>query len=558
MMRKITLLVLLCVGLHFAGHAQVRDSVKIYLPMFMDTTCPGTQLTFTAIQSEDTFSSVSYHWYTNGFPTGVLIDTFKTTALSDGDSVYCVIYFINSFGLLDSFRSNVIYIHHSTSIPPAVFISLISGSNPDCAGHPLMFQAFPKNGGTDPMYQWRVNGVDIIGADSATFGGIFGGTDTVSCQMISNSPCSAPYNDTVVSNIIPVIHIHLLAGISIVASKNPICEGEIDTFTATVTDPGAGSSIDWFVNGSLVSGTIGNIFITSTLHNGDLVEAVLNAPDSCELSHTVYSNIITMTVITNAITGINILMTHGANPGCIDSPVTFVGTYSNFGTGPNIDWILNGATVAVGTTTYTSTYKNGDVVTFRVNSTDGGCYTNDTLFSISNLMLRDSTPAAPLLSLIGNQLVNNMEGKYRWYFSKTYAYNGLQIGGASAKTYHPLSPMGGTGYYYTILDTGNCPSPPSNIIYISLLKIKSMMNSSDVNVYPNPTAGVLNLDWNNRKVNARIVVYNVIGQELMQNEVSNSSHHELDMASLADGNYLVVVKDNDDGSITTYKVYLQK
>ncbi len=557
-MRKITLLFLLCIGLQNISNAQIRDTVKISLPMFMDTTCPGTQLTFAAIESNDTFSGVTYDWYINSIFTGVIIDTFKTTATLEGDTVYCIIHFINSFGVPDMDTSNFIVVHHSAVIAPGLLISLIAGSNPDCAGHPLTFMAFPKNGGPTPAYQWMINGVPVPGADTVVFSGIFGGTDTISCQMVSNSPClpSGTDSNIVTSNVIPVVHIKLFASVSIVDSANPICSGVRDTFVATVIDPGSGSTITWYVNSKLIAGAVGNVYITDSLHNGDLVYCTLTAPDSCVLDHVSNSNIITMTVIPRKPTSVTSIMTHGANPGCLDSIVSFSGSFLNFGMLPRYEWTVNGVPVVSGSYTFSSLFHNGDVVALRVIATDGACYTYDTLSSAPFLMLRDSTPAAPLLSLIGNVLQNNTIGRYRWYFSTTRTYNGTQIGGASGQIYHPNS-LSGTGYYYSILDTANCPSYPSNIIYISLLKVKTE-NVGSVNIYPNPTTGILNLDWDNRTVNMKLDVYNVIGQGLIHQDILNESHHETDMAGLPEGNYLVVLRDDENGSVATYKIYLKK
>src|SRR4051812_6891255 len=103
MIRKFTLFFLLSIGFHSFVNAQVLDSVSIYLPYGTDTTCPGEQLTFTAVQSNDTFTSTTYQWYADNVFTGVTIDTFYTTALVDGDSVYCIINYINSLGVPSSF-----------------------------------------------------------------------------------------------------------------------------------------------------------------------------------------------------------------------------------------------------------------------------------------------------------------------------------------------------------------------------------------------------------------------------------------------------------------------
>ncbi len=281
MLRKITLVFLLCIGFQTIVKAQIFDSVSIYLPYGADTTCPASQLTFTAIQTSSTFTTTTYHWYTDNVFTGVIIDTFYTTALTDGDSVYCKIFYIDGGGNPDSFKSNTIVVHRSDTIPPRVHIALTSGSNPDCAGHLLTFTAFPVNGGSAPIYNWIINNALIPGADSITFSRIFPAGDTIACQMISNSTCSAPYDDTVYSSGIPIIHDSLTAGISISVFKNPICLGGVDTFHATVSNTGLGSTISWYVDSSFVPAALGNTYITDTLHNGDLVYGILNAPDAC-------------------------------------------------------------------------------------------------------------------------------------------------------------------------------------------------------------------------------------------------------------------------------------
>src|SRR5271156_2042844 len=304
MIRKVTLLFLLCLGFHSFVNAQSLDSVTISIAPYTDTSCVGTQLMFTAAQSNDTFSTTTYQWYTNGVPTGVTIDTFYTTALNTGDVVYCEIYYINSFGLEDSAMSNNITVYHSASIPAQALVSLIVGSNPDCGGHPLTFSVYPVNGGSAPIYQWMVNDSAVAGADSTTFGGVFTGGDSISCMMVSNSPC-APF-DTVYSNVIPVLHYNLTAGVTTSIAFNPICAGAQDTLTATLTNEGAGYNVAWYVDTNTVASALGTQYVTDSLNNGDLVYCVLTAPDSCVLNHIVLSNVITMEVIPNAPSSVSI------------------------------------------------------------------------------------------------------------------------------------------------------------------------------------------------------------------------------------------------------------
>lgn len=553
MIRKITLLLLLLAGLNSAVKAQVvLDSVSIFLPYGMDTTCPGVQLKFMAIQSNDTFSTAQYHWYTNTTYTGVTIDTFYTTALSDGDSVFCNLVYVNSLGDTDSFRSNTIIIHRSSSFAPRVAIALTAGRNPDCAGNAVTFTAYPVNGGSSPSFQWLVNGLPLPAEDSESITTVFAAGDTVSCQMISNSTCSFPFNDTVVSPGIVISHDSLNALISIVTTHNPICAGALDSFDATFSNAGIGASLVWYVDTTLIPLALGPRYITDSLHNGDLVYCVLRTPDPCVINDTTISNIITMTVIAPLPTSAWIVLTGGSNPGCLDSPVTFTGHYLNFGTSPTYDWYVNGLLVAHDTTVYTSLYLNGDVVEFKVNSTDGGCYVNDTISAPSVLMVRDSTPATPWLSLISNQLEVNNGGTYIWYYSTTNSYTGTIMPGVVNEVYNPHA----RGYYYVVKDTGNCPSLPSNIIFISLLEVQNVAVPK-ANIYPNPTTGILNMDWGGQRADASLGVYNIIGQEILHEEIKGEVSHQTDLSQFPEGNYMVVLR-GADGSKETYKVYLQK
>jgi hypothetical protein len=549
MIRKFTLAFLLFISFQTVVKAQIYDSVSIYIPYGADTTCPGSQLTFTAIQTSSTFTTTTYHWYTDNAFTGVIVDTFYTTALNDGDSVYCKIFYIDGFGFLDSFKSNTIIIHRNDTIPPRVHIAITAGNNPDCTGGSLTFTAFPVNGGTSPLYHWLINSALIPGADSVTFTRSFYAGDTVTCQMISNSTCSAPNNDTVYSFGIPVLHDSLTAGISIIIDRNPICAGTPDTFVATITDPGLGYSVKWYLDSTLVPGALGNVYITDTLHNGDKVYCILTAPDHCVINHTTVSNVITVTVIALLNNSVNVALTRGANPGCLKDSVQFTATFANFGTNPSYIWYYNGVPIDSNKLSIDTNYANGDLITFEVRVTDNGCYVRDTIRFTNILMMRDSTPQTPWISLIGDLLVASDAGYYSWYGPPT----GSLIPGAISQTYHPLI----IGTYYAIRDTTNCRSDTSNFIYISLLDVNSMSSASQVNIYPNPTTGIVNLDWGTQLVNLKIDVYNIQGQGLIHQEVAGKSHHEMDMSFLPNGNYFVVLR-GEDGSKRTFKVVLNK
>lgn len=69
-----------------------------------------------------------------------------------------------------------------------------------CSGNSVKFFATPIDGGTKPVYQWLLNGVNIGGnADSIHLSNLHN-LDSVSCTMTSNSPCvdiKTAYSNTV-------------------------------------------------------------------------------------------------------------------------------------------------------------------------------------------------------------------------------------------------------------------------------------------------------------------------------------------------------------------------
>ncbi len=537
MVRRVLLLLLLGIGLQISLKAQTIDTVHIIMPYGSDTTCPGIQLNFSATHTTPSDTVIAYHWYTNTTYTGVSIDSFHTTALSDGDSVYCWLVYRNILGVLDSVRSATIIIHRSSSIAPRVAISLIVGSNPGCAGHLLKFLALPVNGGDSTLFQWYINSIPVAGEDSITFSRIFSAGDTVSCQMISNSLCSAPFNDTVMSPGIPVIHDSLTAAISIIVARNPICAGSHDTFYATTANTGYGYSLSWYVDSTLIPAALGPTYPTDSLVNHDLVYCILNAPDACVINHTTVSNPITMTVISLAATSAYAVLTAGSNPGCLDSPVTFVGHFLNFShTQPPVyTWYVNGLPVLAGDSVLTRYYLNNDILTYKVYDTSGGCFALDTVRSPGIVMLRDSTPATPLLSLIGDLLVVNNGGHYKWYLDSTL------IPGAINQTYHP-GPLG--GYYFVIKDSAGCPSLPSNVIYIALTSVKNIQTGG-LTVYPNPTSGKLNMDWGQVKAKMSIDVYDMTGKIVDHEVFLNASGSQANLSQLPAGEYFIEVADQD-------------
>ncbi|MEI6899014.1 MAG: FISUMP domain-containing protein, partial [Bacteroidota bacterium] len=67
-------------------------------------------------------------------------------------------------------------------------VSIVANPNPFCPGTSVTFTATPNNGGTNPVYQWKVNGVNAgTNLSTYTYNPLTG--NKVTCVMTSNHTC---------------------------------------------------------------------------------------------------------------------------------------------------------------------------------------------------------------------------------------------------------------------------------------------------------------------------------------------------------------------------------
>jgi len=507
------------------GGGPAAGSVSVALTQGTNPSCPGAPLTFTATPGTG-ISNATYTWYVNNINTGITTNTYSSSTLADNDVVKVKIKYVGPCGLDSAFSTN--FTVHKGNFAAAVNIAVTTGTNPGCANQNLTFTATPVNGGTVPSYQWKVNGGNV-GTNSNTFSSVLNNNDIVTCDLVSNSSCAVPNIAT--SNAITIAHITLTANITINASTNLVCAGTPITFTSNLTDGGNNPLYQWYVNNLPVPSATGSTFTTSTLQNNDAVSAVYTATDVCVTNATDTSNSIVMGIAPVDTPMVSVMITQGSNPGCLDSMVEFTATVTHHGTNPTAEWYVNGVLTGTGLVFSTNSLLNGDVVTFTSTATDGSCYTQN-IVNINNTMALYSTPPPPVISLIGNMLVANATGNVQWY-----GPHGL-IDGATSPTYHPDT----TGAYYAKANNNGCYSPASNELVVSLLGVNDY-DLSQLNIYPNPTKGLITLDWGATAATVKISVFNITGQGLLYEEVNNQNKKILDLTHLLNGMYYVVIRD---------------
>jgi len=273
---------------------------------------------------------------------------------------------------------NTLYFNSGTPSAPS-WSSLNSSNSPTtsinisanpsgavCVSTSITFTSIISNGGTSPVYQWKLNGSDISGANSDTYTASgFNNGDVITCSLISNAPCisSTPVSSNM---IIITVNPSVAAGVSILAGpSNAVCAGEIVTFTANPVNGGLSPSYQWKKNGIDIVGAINATYTTNTLANGDEITCEMTSNQTCVTGSPATSNIITMAVTPALTAGVSI----NANPSgtvCQGANITFTASVTNGGTSPTYQWRKNGADIFGETNiTYsTSSLQDDDEITF--------------------------------------------------------------------------------------------------------------------------------------------------------------------------------------------------
>ena len=203
--------------------------------------CAGGSITFTAIPVNGG-ANPTYQWQINGANVaGQTAATFITSTLASGDIVTVIMSSNDPCANPATANSNPVTIVNSTV---AAAVSIAASTTTTCPGGSVTFTATPTNGGTNPTYQWQINGVDVTGQAGATFTSTtLNNNDVVTVIMTSNDPCATP----AIANSNPVTIASVVLAAPTVAVTQPTCT--VATATITVSAPvGAGST--YSINGS--------------------------------------------------------------------------------------------------------------------------------------------------------------------------------------------------------------------------------------------------------------------------------------------------------------------
>ncbi len=236
-----------------------------------------------------------------------------------------------------------------------------------CNGSSVTYTANGVNGGTTPLYDWKVNGTSV--AATPTYNYVPADGDVVSVAYTSSEAC--PVNATVNGAMTMEVLANLTPSVSITATTgDTLCDGNTATFAATAVNGGDAAMYTWVVNGNTIAGVTGSGYSYVPADN-DVVKVMLNSSYECVTENDVNSNSVTMQVDEIYVPIVELMV----SPGLVvaeGTAVTFTANAIKAGTAPTYQWLVNGNVVNGATQPAYTTAKlnNGDSVTCVVMATD--------------------------------------------------------------------------------------------------------------------------------------------------------------------------------------------
>jgi hypothetical protein len=142
-------------------------------------------------------------------------------------------------------------------------------------------------------------------------------------------------------------------------------------------------------------------------------------------------------------------------------------------------------------------------------------------------------PVTPIISYNGNALHSDAPIGNQWYDQ-----NGVLIGEINQDFNFTI-----TADYYTIVSLNGCVSNPSNIINTFDAGVAESNLNHMLDVFPNPTEGVLNIELNGNTNDLSYSIINIINQEVMKGEFKENI--TLNINQLEKGVYIILIENSN-------------
>ncbi|MCX6280207.1 MAG: T9SS type A sorting domain-containing protein, partial [Bacteroidetes bacterium] len=159
--------------------------VSVTIATSANPVCAGTSVTFTATPTNGGTTPL-YQWKKSGTDIAGATNATYSYIPANADAITCLLTSNATCPSGNPATSNTVTMTVNPILPVSVTIS--ASANPVSNGTTVIFTATPSNGGSTPLYQWKVNAMDV-GSNNAVYSYIPVNGDEITCILTSNLAC---------------------------------------------------------------------------------------------------------------------------------------------------------------------------------------------------------------------------------------------------------------------------------------------------------------------------------------------------------------------------------
>lgn len=163
---------------------------------------------------------------------------------------------------------------------------------------------------------------------------------------------------------------------------------------------------------------------------------------------------------------------------------------------------------------------------------------NPKAFRYNNCYINNQAPPIPLITQIGNTLIADTGVTFQWYM------NGVLLAGETNQTYSPTQ----AGIYLVrITDANGCDySYSAGFHYPSVTALNQQESNDGINIYPNPTNGMLNIDrYNFKNKDYDVTLFDSFGKIITEQHNAPA----IDISGINNGIYYLVIRTQNSATI---------
>jgi PKD repeat protein len=369
-----------------------------------------------------------------------------------------------------------------------------------CAGQSIALTDNSTN--TPTAWTWTMaNGApssSTLQNPSVTFANA--GTYTISLVATNSAGSSSSFSKTITVNANPVIPIITLTGSALTSSST--------------------SSNQWYLNGAAISGAVNQTYTTTA--NGSYTVTVTNTFGCSGTS--IATNITTNNPPVPSFTA--------STTNCEGQAIALTDNSTN---GPTSwHWTLTGGSPASSNTQNPSvTYSTAGTYTATLIATNS----SGSSIPVSHTIIVNTVPPSPTITANGVILTSSIASRDQWYL------NGVSIPGDTVQTDTATQ----SGFYKVIATNIFGCSTSSVPVNITTTNISTNINTTVLTLFPNPSNGIVTLNFAGKSEHIILEVFNGLGQLVYDekiNDCQNNCSETIDISAFHKGIYLFKIIAN--------------